>query len=417
MEQPGSSPATGPHAPAGFGPHDAERGAGPPEEAGADTDPFSRVDPGPAEAARTDAPRTAAAPPASDSAAARRTDAAGESTAGQATGWRTESAAPHAAESTAEASGTRRTETAEDLTTDRLLPARQAPPARGWRRSVWKLTGRRLRPPETRSAREREDLRARARRPVGAGHHRLAVLSLKGGVGKTTTTAVLGATLADARGDRVIAVDANPDRGTLAERVRLETAGTVRDLLAGRDRIQRYADVRALTSQAPSRLEVLGSDRDPAVSEAFSAADYTDVARVLERFYSISLTDCGTGLLHSAMSAVLDLADQLVIVSSPAVDGARSASATVDWLDAHGYRGLARTAVVALTSVRNARSAPVDIDGLVQHFSRRCRAVVRIPYDPHLMDGGEISLDLLAPATADAYLTLAATTADRFAAD
>lgn len=359
MEQSGSTPATGPHAPAGFGPHGA--GTGPREPTDDDTDPFARVAAEPA-----DRPRT---------------------------------------------------ETAEDLTADRLLPPRQAPPSPGWRRSVWRLTGRRVRPPETRAAREREDLRARARRPVGGGHHRLAVLSLKGGVGKTTTTAVLGATLADVRGDRVIAVDANPDRGTLAERVRLETGGTVRDVLAARDRIHRYADVRAFTSQAPSRLEVLGSDRDPAVSEAFSAGDYAAVAHVLERFYSISLTDCGTGLLHSAMSGVLGLAHQLIIVSSPAVDGARSASATVDWLDAHGYRGLARTAVVALTSVRHARGGPVDIDGLVRHFSRRCRAVVRIPYDPHLMEGGEISLDHLAPATADAYLHLAATAADRFTGD
>jgi len=353
MGQSASSPATGPHAPAGFGPHGADAGARP--WAADETDAFVPVQ---------------AEPP--------------------------------------------RSETAADLTADRLLRRRSAPPSRGWRRAVWELTGRRVQPPETRAERDRRDQRARAQRPVSTGHHRVAVMSLKGGVGKTTTTVVLGATLADVRGDRVVAVDANPDRGTLAERVRLETAGTVRDLLADREQIQRYADVRAFTSQAPSRLEVLASDRDPAVSEAFSADDYGDVARVLERFYSICLTDCGTGLLHSAMSGVLGLADQLVIVSSPAVDGARSASATVDWLDAHGYRDLAGTAVVALTSVRRIRSGPVDIDGIVRHFSRRCRDVVRIPYDPHLVEGGEIALDRLAPATADAYLRLAAAVADRF---
>ena len=56
---------------------------------------------------------------------------------------------------------------------------------------------------------------ARVRTPVAGGHHRVAVLSLKGGVGKTTTAVGLGATFATLRGDRVIAVDANPDRGTL----------------------------------------------------------------------------------------------------------------------------------------------------------------------------------------------------------
>ena len=64
---------------------------------------------------------------------------------------------------------------------------------------------------------------------------------------------------------------------------------------------------------------------------------------VLEQFYSICITDCGTGLLHSAMAGVLALADQLVLVSSPSVDGARSASATLDWLEAHPNSGLVFT--------------------------------------------------------------------------
>jgi len=42
------------------------------------------------------------------------------------------------------------------------------------------------------------------------------VMSRKGGVGKTTMTLALGSTFASLRGDRVIAVDANPDAGNLA---------------------------------------------------------------------------------------------------------------------------------------------------------------------------------------------------------
>lgn len=240
-------------------------------------------------------------------------------------------------------------------------------------------------------------------------------MSLKGGVGKTTTTVGLGSTLASLRGDRVIAVDANPDRGTLSDKVRLETATTVRDLLNEHQQIQRYADVRAYTSQSSSRLEVLASDRDPAVSEAFSEDDYRTVAHVLEHFYSICLTDCGTGLLHSAMAGVLGLANQLVLVSSPSVDGARSASATLDWLEAHHYGDLVRNGVVVLSMVRSRSRSTVDLDRLQAHFESRCRAVVRIPYDPHLEEGAEVELDQLSAATQDAYLVLAATVGDGFA--
>ena len=306
-------------------------------------------------------------------------------------------------------------ETSDSLTTESLLNGKRAAPGSGWRRSVYRATGGLLRFGESAAEMRRRDLINRVRTPVAGGHHRVAVLSLKGGVGKTTTAVGLGATLATLRGDRVIAVDANPDRGTLSDKVRLETAATIRDLLNERDQVSRYADLRAFTSQAPSRLEVLASDRDPAVSVAFGADDYCDVARVLEHFYSICITDCGTGLLHSAMSGVLRLADQIILVSSPSVDGARSASATLDWLEAHRCGDLVRNGAVVLSAIRPKSKSTVDLDRLKHHFASRCRAVARIPYDPHLEEGAEIELELLSSETAEAYLALAAVVGDGLA--
>lgn len=306
-------------------------------------------------------------------------------------------------------------QTADSLSSENLLGERRIAPSSGWRRAVYKATGGSIHPGESQSELRRKDLIARARTPVVNGHHRVAVMSLKGGVGKTTTTTGLGSMLGSLRGDRVIAVDANPDRGTLSDKVRLETAATVRDLLNNREHIHRYADVRAFTSQNEARLEILASDRDPAVSEAFSADDYAAVAVILEQYYSVCITDCGTGLLHSAMAGVLSLADQLVLVSSPSVDGARSASATLDWLEAHDHGHLVRNGVVVLSMVRNRTRSQVDLDKLQAHFESRCRAVVRIPYDDHLEEGAEVELEQLAPATREAYLQLAAVVGDGFA--
>ncbi|MGH3199424.1 MAG: MinD/ParA family ATP-binding protein [Streptosporangiaceae bacterium] len=306
-------------------------------------------------------------------------------------------------------------ETSDSLTTESLLHGKRVAPGSGWRRSVYRATGGLLRFGESAAEMRRRDLINRIRTPVAGGHHRLAVLSLKGGVGKTTTAVGLGATLGTLRGDRVIAIDANPDRGTLSDKVQLETAATIRDLLNERDQVSRYADVRAFTSQAPSRLEVLASDRDPGVSVAFGADDYYDAARMLEHFYSICITDCGTGLLHSAMSGVLQLTDQIILVSSPSVDGARSASATLDWLEAHNCGDLVRNGVVVLSAIRPKSKSTVDLDRLEHHFAARCRAVARIPYDPHLEEGAEIELELLSSETAESYLALAAVVGDGLA--
>ncbi|MFI5777177.1 AAA family ATPase [Nocardia sp. NPDC051570] len=296
------------------------------------------------------------------------------------------------------------------------VPMRRAKksPGSGWRRAVHHMSGGAINPGMSAEERRLQELVARIRQPV-RGDYRIAVLSLKGGVGKTTTTMGIGSIFASIRGDRVIAVDANPDFGTLSQRVPLQTRSTVRDLLLDQS-IRSYSDVRRHTSQATSRLEVLASERDPAASEAFSEDEYRKVARLLQRFYNIILTDCGTGLMHSAMAGVLDLAHSLVLISSSAIDGARSAAATLDWLSLHGHDHLVRNAVVVINLPRPG-SPNVGIQQLREYFLSRCRAVHIIPYDPHLSEGAEIDLTRLHKTTKRALVELAATVADDFATD
>ena len=284
-------------------------------------------------------------------------------------------------------------------------------PRSGWRRLLHRWSGGAVNPGESNAENASRALADRVNQPV-RGSYSIAVLSLKGGVGKTTTTIGLGATLSSLRGDRVIAVDANPDFGTLAQRGPNQTRSTVRDLLAD-EGIHRYSDIRRHTSQSPNRLEMLGSERDPAVSEAFSEDDYRAVHRMLDRYYNIILTDCGTGLTHSAMRGVLDTADALVVVASPAIDSARSALATLDWLQYQGYADLVPSATVVLSSARPG-AVPINLEQLSRHFDSRVRNVFVISYDQHLAEGGEISLDLMNPKTRQEYVKLAASVADGF---
>lgn len=301
---------------------------------------------------------------------------------------------------------------ANEVSSQQLIKRAKRPPQSGWRKTLHSVTGGLVNLGESPADIRRRELITRINQPL-RGCYKIAMLSLKGGVGKTTTTTTLGSTFSSLRGDRVIAVDANPDRGTLALKVPRETTATVRHLLRDASKITRYSDVRAYTSQSPSRLEVLASEQDPAVSEAFSDQDYLRTMALLELFYNIVLTDCGTGLMHSAMKGVLDQADSLVLVSSGSVDGAQTSAATLDWLDAHGYRDLVAKSVAVINSVRPG-SGKVDLDKLAAHFAQRCRAVVRIPFDTHLEEGAEIELDKLAPDTRLALLELAATVADDF---
>ncbi|CAM5530895.1 hypothetical protein SSPIM334S_03816 [Streptomyces spiroverticillatus] len=243
--------------------------------------------------------------------------------------------------------------------------------------------------------------------------YRIAVISLKGGVGKTTTTTALGATLATERQDKILAIDANPDAGTLGRRVRRETGATIRDLVQAIPYLNSYMDIRRFTSQAPSGLEIIANDVDPAVSTAFNDEDYRRAIDVLGKQYPIILTDSGTGLLYSAMRGVLDLADQLIIISTPSVDGASSASTTLDWLSAHGYAELVQRSLTVISGVRETGKM-VKVDDIVQHFEQRCRGVVVVPFDEHLAAGAEVDLDMMRPKTRDAYFHLSSLVAEDF---
>lgn len=144
-----------------------------------------------------------------------------------------------------------------------------------------------------------------------------------------------------------------------------------------------YMDIRRFTSQASSGLEIIANDVDPAVSTTFNDEDYRRVIDLLGRQYPIILTDSGTGLLYSAMRGVLDLADQLIVISTPSVDGASSASTTLDWLSAHGYADLVQRSITVISGVRETGKM-IKVDDIVAHFETRCRGVIVVPFDEHL---------------------------------
>lgn len=305
-------------------------------------------------------------------------------------------------------------EPAAMLTADRLLDvsSRNKPaPESGFRRFIYFLSLKTLNLGDSLKVRERIALDARIGAPLTGGAKFVPVLTRKGGVGKTTVSTLLGMALAMSREDRIIAIDANPDRGTLAERVSKSTRFTVRDVVNRAAAIDGFTDFSTMVSRDVTRLDVLASDSDPMLSEAFDEGDYNVVADMAARYYSIVLTDCGTGIVHSVMRPTLQRATGLVIVSGGSVDEARLASETLTWLEANGYGDLVRNSVVALNTATQATQL-VKLDEIEQHFRTRVRQVIRIPYDPALAAGSVIKFKELNRGTREAARELAAVVVD-----
>jgi MinD-like ATPase involved in chromosome partitioning or flagellar assembly len=285
------------------------------------------------------------------------------------------------------------------------------PSQRGWRHVIYLLTriNLGLSPDELYEM----DLHSRIRRNA-RDSYQIGIFGLKGGVGKTAVTVALGCSLSKIRGDRILAVDADPDGGNLADRAGRQSAATVADLLSDKE-LSRYNDIRAYTSMNGSNLEVLSSEEYSGARREFNDEDWKGAVGIVSRYYNLVLADCGAGLFQPASRGVLSTVSGLVIVASASIDGARQAAVTMDWLRQNGYQDLLGRSCVVINHVVPGKPN-IDVEDLVAQFERHVPAgrVVVLPWDKHIAAGTEIQLDLLGSVFRRRITELAAALSDDF---
>ena len=285
------------------------------------------------------------------------------------------------------------------------------PSQRGWRHWLYMMTriNLGLSPDEIYEL----DLHTRIRRNARDSYH-IGVFGLKGGVGKTAVTVALGSALSSVRGDRILAIDADPDGGNLADRAGRQSAATIGDLLSDQE-LNRYNDIRAYTSMNSSNLEVLSSEEYSAARREFNDDDWRSATEITSRYYNLVLADCGAGLFQPGARGVLSTVSGLVIVASASIDGARQAAITMDWLRQNGYQDLLGRSCVVINHVTPGKPN-IDVEDLVQQFERHVPAgrVIVLPWDKHIAAGTEIQLDLLSKAFVRRIVELAAALSDDF---
>ncbi|MHA7651354.1 MinD/ParA family ATP-binding protein [Mycobacterium sp. ML4] len=283
----------------------------------------------------------------------------------------------------------------------------EAPARRTWRDLIRHYTGLDLGP--GRDAAHENALRDQIRTPLG-GAHCIAVLNLKGGVGKTAVVESLGSTFANLRSDRVIAVDT--DAGDLAYRHGRRNNLSIAELLTDAS-VARYADVRAHTYMNSSGLEVLGPPDYAHSHWSISRQDFVKAYSILRSHYSLVLVDCPKTLKTGVMEAVLPESSALVVVTSTSIDALQKAQITLDWLRHNGYRKMLESTVLAVNHVERTSLSTLAAKEL-ENLSARVGATVVLPFDRHVQQGKEIGLDRLSKKSRRAYLEMAAALARTF---
>ena len=162
----------------------------------------------------------------------------------------------------------------------------------------------------------------------------IAVISPKGGVGKTTTAALLGSLLAFLRRDRVVAVETNPDWGSLGRRLAPDHPVFIDDLLAGPllDRRLAPTQLDAQLARGPDGLMVAPAPTDPERAKNLDETAYLTLFARLSELVGTLVLDCGTGLDDPPARAALASADQLVLVCDDEPDTASIVSEAGEWL-------------------------------------------------------------------------------------
>lgn len=285
------------------------------------------------------------------------------------------------------------------------------PPPGGLRGFLYRVTGGALNLGQSERARQEELLEKQISRRLD-GNWNTAFLSLKGGIGKTSTTVGVGLTLAELRPEPPCAIDANPDAGDLVERAlgegsyESERRHSITSLLRDFDTVTSRADLVKYLHHAGS-LHLLAGEQDPELSDSLTPEDYHRVHALVKRHFTVTLTDCGTGVSRPAMRGILEDADNIVVVAGYAVSGAKRARDTLRWLSAHGYDRLAQSAIVVVTD-KDDVSARVDKSAIEATLSGMCRALVTVPHDRSMADGDLVDLGRLRPPTREAYREIAA---------
>lgn len=244
---------------------------------------------------------------------------------------------------------------------------------------------------------------------------RVTVSSLKGGAGKSTTTAGLGQVWSQDPRQSVIGVDADEGPGTLALRA---LGGPVPGRGARAFLGQSSTQIRQFTARSTrSRFEVLSGAPDLTPGE---------VGRMLDaaaRAHAVVVTDTGSRA-GEVLREVAVRTDMLVVPCTSSADQIVIAHDTLRWWQAQAPHLIPR-AVLAITQPAFTVPEPLPswraLRRLRAEFDRQLReqredllhqfggigALVWIPHDPQLAGGGQLVFDQLDAGTRRAFYALA----------
>ncbi len=239
--------------------------------------------------------------------------------------------------------------------------------------------------------------------PVTTGRV-IAVTSIRGGVGKSTVTALLSRIFNHYRRDPVLALEADTALGTLpvrlgAESVRWSCSDLARILTPS----MQLTDVIGYLVPVADGGWLLPASQGR-VGAPLDVRTYRTVTMALRRYFAVTVVDCET-LPGEVARTAMDTAHARVVAAPMTAEGVNGTRVVLDWLAQLPHAALDST-VVALTA--SSPDTTLDVRAASAYLRETGAAVVPVPYDRHLGGGGPILNAMLGRDTREAATMLAA---------
>ncbi|MFF1738931.1 hypothetical protein [Streptomyces mirabilis] len=272
--------------------------------------------------------------------------------------------------------------------------------------SLTQRTGRSLRRLTTSAGQdvaEQTYLATELQQPVTTGRI-IAVTSIRGGVGKSTVSALLGRTFNHYRHDPVLTLEADAALGTLPVRMGAESVRwSCADLAQILTPAMQLTDVTGYLVPVADGGWLLPAGQGR-VGAPMDVRTYRTVTLALRRYFAVTVVDCES-LPGDVARTAMDTAHARVVVAPMTAEGVNGTRQVLNWLAQLPHAALASTAVALSAS---SPDTTLDEKTAAAHLREAGVAVVSLPYDRHLAQGGPIHTVMLGQATRDAAVRLAA---------
>ncbi len=206
----------------------------------------------------------------------------------------------------------------------------------------------------------------------------LISFSSKGGVGKTTLACNLAVMLNERFGSGNVAlIDANTQAPNVAPMLDLRPQRWLRDAVMEYKRLDSELLKELMTVDQPSGLHVLAHSTENPLGLEFSEDQLDKILLVAKGTYQWTVVDTFP-LLSSLNLSMMDLSDEIVLVTEPIVPALRSARHNLEMLQKAGYT---ESRISVVLNKYTKFSGNVEVDLVQETLNWPIKMV--IPYDVH----------------------------------